>query len=123
MSTKSMGRQKQPNGVTFKAMRDRARTDGKVLRALREHGELTRTEVSESTGLSDSTVWLSMGRLMDSGKVREVEGSMRRVPRGNLAHLYELGDGRGRKKAAVIQGVHRHPQDVALFGEYERRAA
>lgn len=123
MVAKTLARPKQPNGVTFKAMRDRARTDGKVLRALREHGELTRTEVSESTGLSDSTVWLSMGRLIDSGKVREVEGSMRRVPRGNLAKLYELGDGRGRQKVEVVKGVHRHPQDVAFFGEYERRAA
>ena len=100
-------------------------TDKLLLSALEESDDpLSEAQLAERTGVVRATVEKALHRLRNHGLVRKC-AERRRVGRfGNLACVYELGteDDSLKPKPAVIV-IQRHPQDVALFGEYERRAA
>jgi hypothetical protein len=106
---------KQPDGVTLAGQRSRARTDAKIVRAIRNAGELTLTELRETTGLVASTVWTSIDRLERAGVVREIAGSARRVgARGQKSRLYELGDGREHPTEEARAEGDMHPLDAFM---------
>jgi predicted transcriptional regulator len=116
------------NGATRLAKAERERTDSTIMAILEKHGVLSRSEMVAHSGLPDSTVWLSVERLRKEGCVRKLD-EMRRVgKRGNMACVYELGceEDAPLHREPVVLTIHRHAQDVALFGEYvpvQREAA
>lgn len=111
-----------------------------ILRALEDHGAMTAAEITERTKLARSTVKKNLERMRKDGLICMLGVKQMDVPaNGKKPQLYGVG---GQKYAEQAQGdamtggddeplhrgpavvtIHRHPQDVALFGEYERRAA
>lgn len=104
--------------------KQRQETDDKVVAAFEANGAMTIVEVIAATRLVRSTVQLSVDRL------REV-GVLKRLPEPKvigthkwLAYVYELGEEEDlpMKREPVEFKIHRHPQDVALFGEHRSAA-
>lgn len=120
------------SGTKGKSGRERARshdeTDDRVEAALRL-GPKTRAELIAETGLHMSTVWFCVERLKKQKRVREVEGPKaitRAERRAGRSTRFEIDDTPEATQVRVTtwsSDARRHPQDVALFGEYRRAAA
>ncbi|MER6423894.1 ROK family transcriptional regulator [Streptomyces sp. NPDC001137] len=67
-----------------------------VLRLLREHGPLTRAELGALCGLSRTTLYDVVGRLMDDGTVLASVPAAARRKRGRPAEVLSLNAGSGR---------------------------
>jgi hypothetical protein len=111
-------------GATRASARERQDTDDKITTAIESHGALSIFEIIEKTGLPKSTVGNAIDRLRDAGCVRKLPTRRRVGLRGSLACIYDLGveDESPIQRSGAIVIVQRHPQDVALFGEYRKAA-
>lgn len=120
------------SGSNQAGRRERARcqdeTDDRVEEALRL-GPKTRAELVDATGLHMSTIWFCVQRLVKQKRVRAVEGPkaiIRAERRAGRSMRYEIDSESESNQVRVsswTSETRRHPQDVALFGEYKRRAA
>lgn len=113
------------NGATKLAARQRQETDARIEAIFEKHGQLSRAQVVKISGIADSTVHLSIERLRKDGVLRKLTDRRRDGARGMMACIYEIGV---EEDAPLFRGpvsfeIHRHPQDVAFFGEYQREAA
>lgn len=102
----------------------RQRDDDKVVAAFETHGSLSRAQVVEYTGLDDQTVKRAMDRLRDAGMIRKLDERRAMGKGSRQAAIYDLGveEDAPIKHAPVHIIIHRHPQDVAFFGEFTRAA-
>lgn len=106
-----------------KAKRDE--TDRRILMALEESDDpLSEAQIAKKIDMAQSTVEKALHRLRSNGFVRKCAERRRAGRFGNLACVYELGDEAETAivRAPVMFTPFRHPQDVALFGEYRRAA-
>ncbi|HJP69524.1 MAG TPA: replication-relaxation family protein [Sphingomicrobium sp.] len=104
--------------------KQRQETDDKVVAAFEKHGVLSRAQVVEQTGFDDEAVRRAMDRLRDAGMIQKLKQRDASGKGGRQAALYALGT---EEDAPIERGpteilIHRHPQDVAFFGEYRRVA-
>ena len=76
----------------------RSLTDEHVLRAVMEHGQLTRADIAVKTGLSKPTVYESARRLNEAGVL--VDTGERTVGRGRAGSYYTLSEANA--KALVV---------------------
>lgn len=119
------------SGTKGKSGRERARshdeTDDRVEAALKL-GPKTRTELVAETGLHMSTVWFCVQRLVKQERVRAVDGpktithAEQRAGRSTRYEFVGAPEARQLRVSAWTSEARRHPQDVALFGEYRRAA-
>jgi DNA-binding transcriptional ArsR family regulator len=129
-------------GATKRSAEEQKRTYDAIMQALENHGEITAREIVIHTGLSRSTVKMALERLRKVGLIKMLGKSPERTRTGIKPRLYGLGNENEEgeegvslpieededtdspfRRAPTVVIIHRHPQDVALFGEYERRAA
>lgn len=115
---------KTGKSVTKLQAKQRQETDDKVVAALEEHGPLSVYQISTKTGVARTTVELSIARLRSGGTLRILPGKHPVGKKGSLASVYDLGidEGSFLARGPVEFKIHRHPQDVALFGEHRRSA-
>lgn len=107
---------KNRSGVTKLNEKIRMRNENSVLKELKS-GPLTRAELGRKTGLCDSTIWRTIGNLMDAGRVR-MGTEIVKPARGKLSVTFELGASNTEpRKADDHCQIYRHPQDVWMFGE------
>ena len=105
------------------AAAERIMTNERVIDALEKHGALSVEQLVWKTELAKSAVQNAIERLRRDGEVKRLDERRRVGQRGVPAHLYELGIEDLDKPKPAKFVVRRHPQDVALFGEYRREAA
>lgn len=108
-----------------KAAMQRHDTNERVMEFLGRDGPLSAEQLVLKTGLAKSTIQNAIDRLRRGGLVLKLN-DRRRVGRAGIpAHLYGLGCDEDREEmpAPVVVEIRRHPQDVALFGEYGRASA
>lgn len=101
--------------------KQRQETDDKVTAAFEANGAMTIVEVIAATRLVRSTVQLSVDRLREGGVLRKLPDPKVVGTHKWLAYVYELGEEEDlpMKREPVEFKVHRHPFDVALFGDYQ----
>lgn len=104
--------------------KQRQETDDKVVAAFEKHGAMTIVEIIAATRLVRSTVQLSVDRLREGGMLRKLPDPKAVGTHKWLAYVYELGEEEDlpMKRDPVEFKVHRHPQDIALFGEHRSAA-
>lgn len=102
--------------------KQRQETDDKVVAAIEEHGVMAVVQLIAELRLSKSTVEKSIVRLRRGGFVRARSEKQPVGKSGALASVFELGiDEKLFVSCEPVEFVlHRHPQDVAFFGEYRR---
>jgi DNA-binding transcriptional ArsR family regulator len=123
-------------GATQRAPKLAKATYDAIEKAIEDHGEMTAYELVERTGLSRSTIKMALERLRKLGIVRMLGKKPDATRTGIKPRLYGLGSEKESaaevdeddfdspfKRPPTLVVVHRHPQDVAFFGEYERRQA
>lgn len=110
--------------VTKLQAKQRQETDDKVTAAFEANGAMTIVEVIAATRLVRSTVQLSVDRLREGGVLRKLPDPKVVGTHKWLAYVYELGEEEDlpMKRDPVEFKVHRHPQDIALFGEHRSAA-
>ena len=101
--------------------KQRQETDDKVVAAFEANGAMTIVELIAATRLVRSTIQLSVDRLREAGVLRRLSDPKVVGTHKWLAYVYELGEEEDlpMKRDLVEFKVHRHPFDVALFGEYK----
>ena len=101
--------------------KQRQETDDKVVAAFEANGAMTIVELIAATRLVRSTIQLSVDRLREAGVLRRLPDPKVVGTHKWLAYVYELGEEESllAKRESVEFKVHRHPFDVALFGEYK----
>lgn len=104
--------------------KQRQETDDKVVAALEANGVMSLEQLIGATRLVRSTAELAIARLRRGGIVRMLPGRRPVGKNYSMARVFELGVD---EKAAVSRApvefkIHRHPQDVALFGEHRSAA-
>jgi predicted transcriptional regulator len=116
---------KKGGGATMLSSKIRQENEDKIANALEEASPLSVVQLFEITGICLSTVKITIDRMRDAALVRKHPVKMRQGKRGMLTSVYELGmdDEPKLKRDPVILTIHRHAQDVALFGEYQKVSA
>lgn len=101
--------------------KQRQETDDKVVAAFEANGTMTIIEIVAATRLVRSTVQLSVDRLREGGVLRKLPDPKVVGTHKWLAYVYELGEEEDlpMKSDPGEFKIHRHPFDVALFGEYK----
>ena len=104
--------------------KQRQETDDKVVAAIEAHGPLSVYQISIETGLARTTVELSIARLRGGGTLRILPGKRQVGKKDSLASVYDVGidEDSFLARGPVEFKIHRHPQDVALFGEHRSAA-
>ena len=104
--------------------KQRQETDDKVVAAFEMHGAMTIVELIAATRLARSTIQLSVDRLREAGVLRKLPDPKVIGTHKWLAYVYELGEEEDlqMKREPVEFKIHRHPQDVAFFGEHRSAA-
>jgi len=104
----------------------REETNSLVINALKS-GPLTRKQIANEVGKSDAAIWLCIRRLVTAHRVKLADGqNVKNGGRSGRAAFWTLDTEPDIKQQVVKSwncAVRRHPQDVALFGEYRREAA
>lgn len=115
---------KTGKSVTKLQAKQRQETDDKVVAAFEANGAMTIVEVIAATRLVRSTVQLSVDRLREGGVLRKLPDPKVVGTHKWLAYVYEIGEEEDlpMKRDPVEFKIHRHPQDVALFGEHRSAA-
>lgn len=98
----------------------RAITDEHVLRAVMEHGQLTRVQIAARTGISKPTVYDSVGRLTASGVLADT--GERTTGRGRIGSYYSLAEDCGAALVASISADGVQGEAVDAFGHVLARA-
>lgn len=106
-------------GATRAAVAKAAERDAQIEVLIEQHGRLTAPQITRLSGFSRRSVDTAIARLRANGAIRD--SGEKDVWRNHKATFYEIG-GEQRESARTIPEIHRHPQDVALFGEYQRAA-
>ena len=104
----------------------REETNSLVINALKS-GPRTRKQIASEVGKSDAAIWLCISRLVIAHRVKLAAGqNLKNGGRSGRAAFSTL-DTEPDVKQTVVKSwngaVRRHPQDVALFGEYQREVA
>ena len=104
--------------------KQRQETDDKVVAAFEANGVMTIVEIIAATRLVRSTVQLSVDRLREAGVLRKLPDPKVVGTHKWLAYVYEIGEEEDLPMKHDLSEfkVHRHPQDVALFGEHRSAA-
>lgn len=104
--------------------KQRQETDDKVVAAFERHEAMTIVELIAATRLVRSTVQLSVDRLREAGVLRKLPDPKVVGTHKWLAYVYEIGEEEDlpMKRDPIEFKIHRHPQDIALFGEHRSAA-
>lgn len=128
MSTKTTSTRAHDGVGVRERARSHEETDDRVQAVLRP-GPKTMAELADETGLCVSTIWFCVKRLVNQKRVRPVEGpkaiihAERRAGRSTRYEIDNESESKQLRVSSWNSEARRHPQDVALFGEYKRRAA
>ena len=114
-----------------KGGRERSRsheeTDDRIESLLRL-GPKTRNELAEMTGLAKTTIWFCLQRLVKQQRACQEEGpkaithAEKRAGRSVRFKIDDSTEARQLRVSSWTGEARRHPQDVALFGEYKAAA-
>ena len=104
--------------------KQRQETDDKVIAALAKHGAMSLEQLNSVTRLVRSTLELAIARLRRDGVMRMLPDRRPVGKNHSMSRVFELGVD---EKAVVSREtvefkIHRHPQDVAFFGEHRSAA-
>lgn len=125
MSTKTTSTRAHDGVGVRERARSHEETDDRVEAVLRL-GPKTMAELAYETGLCVSTIWFCVKRLVKQKRVRAVEepkAVRRNAVRAGRSTRFEIDDTPEAMQVRVTTWsgeARRHPQDVALFGEYRR---
>ncbi|MCQ4080860.1 ROK family transcriptional regulator [Streptomyces sp. RB6PN25] len=97
----------------------RSITDEHVLRALMEHGRLTRADIAARTGISKPTIYDSVRRLAEAGVLADT--GERTTGRGRVGFYYSLAPDTGAALVASISPRGLVAEAVNAFGELVAR--
>jgi hypothetical protein len=113
---------KKPNRLQTK---QRQETDAKVIAALEKHGPMSLEQLTATTRLVRATAELAITRLRRGGVMRMLPDRRPVGKNHSMARVFDLGVDEEAfvSRQPVEFEIHRHPQDVALFGAYSREVA
>jgi hypothetical protein len=119
---KGCGMSKKSNRLQTK---QRQETDAKVIAALEKHGPMSLEQLTETTRLVRATAELAITRLRRGGIMRILPDKYPVGKNHSMARVFHLGVDEEAfvSRQPVEFKIHRHPQDVALFGAYSKEAA
>lgn len=115
---------KTGKSVTKLQAKQRQETDDKVVSALEEHGVMSLEQLIGATRLVRSTAELAIARLRRGGVMRMLPDRRPVGKNHSMARVFDLGIDEEAfvSREPVEFKIHRHPQDVALFGEHRSAA-
>lgn len=115
---------KTGKSVTKLQAKQRQETDDKVIAALEANGVMSLEQLIGATRLVRSTAELAIDRLRRGGVMRMLPDRRPVGKNHSMARVFELGidEKAVMSREPVEFNIHRHPQDVALFGEHRRSA-
>lgn len=114
-------------GATDLARAQREAAEAKIEAILAREGPLSAIQLVGLTHMSRATIERHITRMRRIGVVKKLDEPYIDERTKRASTIFALGTENDVefKREPVVVTIHRHPQDVALFGEYraERRAA